>query len=542
MRKQIQNSIDRDTAENKSPFKEQLPDPYLHQNHKQPKTRRDFLAQGFITGGATIILPSFLSLTAKKAQANITPVTCEIPQFEGGMPYICIDVGGGMNIAGSNAIVGIQPDGETQKDVTLPAGWSSGDFVRLGITPEEHPNLPGRMVAKYGLEFHRASGILQGMNNILDGVRMLGADGSDLGPVENGVDGLVFCTRTADDSNTNQINTVYMANKAGAKGELVQLIGNQATATGARSAAPGDQVDLRLRPTQVRNNDQASGLLSLGGTLSGGDYLNETENSQNIQKFMDRIAKMSKTKLADLSQKQSLGQIQDVLNCSFDNAKQLFQIYTAEQLNPGNDPDVVQVYEDAPESQASVSKLVLDKIAGAGTITIGGGDYHNRAMMTTHAKDVDVGEAIGRCIHLAATKRENCVIHLYTDGGVAADSGGASEMATIPGIGDIAKVRWAGDSGTRSAALMLVYKHGHDGASLVREDNNNVPRRQVGNFVRGGGVDRSTVIGDSTVNLWKAIMLNYLACQGREGDFETIFGLGSLPPNADQLIRMKSIV
>ena len=103
------------------------------------------------------------------------------------------------------------------------------------------------------------------------------------------------------------------------------------------------------------------------------------------------------------------------------------------------------------------------------------------------------------------------------------------------------KVRHVGDSGTRSAALLIVYKHNHDGSSLVRENNDGEPRRQIGNFVKNGGVDLSTVIGDSTENLWKAIMLNYLAAQGKEGEFENIFGSGSLPPESDTLIRMKKI-
>ena len=142
---------------------------------------------------------------------------------------------------------------------------------------------------------------------------------------------------------------------------------------------------------------------------------------------------------------------------------------------------------------------------------------------------------------LARQKGESVAIHLYTDGGVASDAGGATQPQVIPGIGAVNKVMHVGDSGTRSSALLIVYKHDHDGTSLVRENNNSQPRRQVGNFIKNGGVDLTTVIGDSTENLWKAIMLNYLAAQGKEGDFEDIFGTGSLPPEHETLIRMKDI-
>ncbi|MBD66906.1 MAG: hypothetical protein CME62_17015 [Halobacteriovoraceae bacterium] len=526
-----------DKKENKElKFVEPEVKPFLHESHKLPKTRREFIAHGFIGISASVVLPSFASMLVTQNSAFAASAACELPTFQGGLPYICIDVGGGMNIAGSNAMVGIVDGGEHQEDVS-PVGYSSSDYIRLGITPSEHPSQPGRLEGKYGLKFHRASGILEGMNSVLDGQTMPNGR-----PVADGVDGLVFCTRTSDDTATNQINTVFMANKAGAQGELVQLIGNSATDTGARSAAPSDQVNLALRPTRVRSNGDASGLLSLGDQLSGNSYLRSSDSGgqARVQKFMDRISKMSKTRLDDLAQKGSIGQIQEVLNCSFDNAKQLFQVYSAEQLNPANDPTVMNVFNGSSEQVASVAKLVIDKIAGSGTITIGGGDYHGGMVTNTHAKDVQVGRAIGQCILLAKEKGENLAIHLYTDGGVAADSGGASQPANVLGLGQIEKVRWTGDSGTRSAALLLFYKHDHDGSSLVRA-NGNGPRRQVGNFVKGGGVQLNTVIGNSTVNLWKAIMLNYLAAQGREGDFEDIFGIGSLPPDYESLIRMKKI-
>lgn len=529
--------------------------PYQHNGHKKPKTRRDFIAQGFIGLSSSLVLPSFAGMVMRSNPVLAQERGCALPEFQGGLPYICIDGGGGMNIAGANAFVSMGRGTEVQDEIDY-AGASTSDYIRIGISPEEHPSVSGKpLEGKYGLKFHRASGILQGMNQVLDGHTMPNGN-----PIADGVDGLIFCTRTSDDTATNPINTVFMANKAGAKGELVELIGNASSDTGARSAAPADQINLGLRPTRVNSGGTASGLLSLGPELSGTNYLNLSGNGgqERVQKFMDRLAKMSKTKLEDLSQKRSIAQIQSVLNCSLENAKQLFSTYSAAMLDPTNDTAVQRAFaqtaiaadptngiNDTFASQggnvASVAKLVIDKIAGAGTITIGGCDYHGNPIATTHEKDRQVGEAIGRCILLAKEKGENCAIHLYTDGGVASDAGGATQPQVIPGLGEINKVRHVGDSGTRSAALLIVYKHNHDGSSLVRENNDGEPRRQIGNFVKNGGVDLSTVIGDSTENLWKAIMLNYLAAQGKEGEFENIFGSGSLPPESDTLIRMKKI-
>jgi hypothetical protein len=510
-----------------------LPDPFLHENHKLPRTRREFLAHGFLGLSTTVMIPTFTTMLAAQNKAFAETVACELPQFSAGLPYLCIDVAGGMNIAGSNAIVGMAKNGEHQEDY-----GGASDYIKLGITPGETPAASGKVEGKYGLKFHRASGILEGMKSVLDGETMPNGR-----PIEDGVDGLVFCSRTSDDSATNQINTVYMANKAGAKGELVQLIGNSSTDTGGRSAAPGGQVNLNLRPSKVSNNNDAEGLLSLGNTLSGQNYLRSTDSGgqERVKKFMDRISKMSKNKVNELAKKNSLGQIQDVLNCSLDGAKQLFNTYSAEMLNPANDATVTNAFGGESQKVASVAKLVLDSIAGAGTITIGGGDYHGGTAVRTHMKDTEVGRAIGRCILLAKEKGKNLAIHLFTDGGVAGDGGGLSEPVDVLGIGQVEKVKWTGDSGTRSSSLLLFYKHNHDGSSLVREDGNG-PRRQVGNFIKNGGVNLSTTIGNNTENLWKAIMLNYLAAQGKESEFEDIFGRGSLPQDHEALIRMKKIV
>ena len=149
-----------DKKENKElKFVEPEVKPFLHESHKLPKTRREFIAHGFIGISASVVLPSFASMLVTQNSAFAASAACELPTFQGGLPYICIDVGGRMNIAGSNAMVGIVDGGEHQEDVS-PVGYSSSDYIRLGITPSEHPSQPGRLEGKYGLKFHRASGIL----------------------------------------------------------------------------------------------------------------------------------------------------------------------------------------------------------------------------------------------------------------------------------------------------------------------------------------------------------------------------------------------
>src|ERR1700722_10405656 len=91
-----------------------LHEPLRHQDHPRPRTRREFLAQSFITGSATVIAPSLLGMLAAPKAARATLASdihallapCSITTGAGKIPFICFDLAGGGNIAGSNVLVG----------------------------------------------------------------------------------------------------------------------------------------------------------------------------------------------------------------------------------------------------------------------------------------------------------------------------------------------------------------------------------------------------------------------------------------------------
>jgi hypothetical protein len=108
-----------------------------HANHKRPITRRELIAQGFRAGGATLLGTSALSLLGSRAHA-ISPnlidsaftryTSCDLGAVTGRkIPFICFDLSGGANIAGSNVLVG-GPGG--QRDALSTAGYS-----KLGLPP-----------------------------------------------------------------------------------------------------------------------------------------------------------------------------------------------------------------------------------------------------------------------------------------------------------------------------------------------------------------------------------------------------------------------
>ncbi len=87
-------------------------DPLRHADHAPPVTRRDFVAQGFLSGSAFAVSGGVMSLFSNPRQAfaqlsgDLIPLLtnpCNIATDGAGkIPFIAFDLSGGANVAGSN--------------------------------------------------------------------------------------------------------------------------------------------------------------------------------------------------------------------------------------------------------------------------------------------------------------------------------------------------------------------------------------------------------------------------------------------------------
>ncbi|MEO7774723.1 MAG: hypothetical protein ABIT36_08890, partial [Steroidobacteraceae bacterium] len=121
-----------------------LNEPILHADHRLPVSRRDFLSAGLVGGSATVMVPGMLgALMSGGANADVltnldgkgmNASGCGISAGAGKIPFICFDLSGGANIAGSNVLIGGQGG---QLDFLSTAGYS-----KLGIPGNMTPNLP----------------------------------------------------------------------------------------------------------------------------------------------------------------------------------------------------------------------------------------------------------------------------------------------------------------------------------------------------------------------------------------------------------------
>jgi hypothetical protein len=132
---------------NKPPKGLGLKEPLRHPDHSRPRTRREFVAQGFLTGAATVVGPTLLGMLGNPRLARAsgldpdiqTAVTnCGITTGAGKIPFICFDLAGGGNVAGSNVLVG-GPKG--QLDFLSVAGYNKLGLPGTTVTSSIRPSV-----------------------------------------------------------------------------------------------------------------------------------------------------------------------------------------------------------------------------------------------------------------------------------------------------------------------------------------------------------------------------------------------------------------
>ena len=441
-----------------------LHEPLRHQDHPRPRTRREFLAQSFITGTATVIGPSLLGMLAAPRSARAALATdihallapCQITTGAGKIPFICFDLAGGGNIAGSNVLVG-GPGG--QLDFLSVAGYN-----KLGLPGTMVPNssATGSFVdASFGLRYHFDSAHLRGMKARASAKAMAGTSGT------------VIPALSQNDTNTNPHNPMYGIYQYGARGGLLNLIGSQSSVSGGNSMSPPAMIIPAAQPSVVASPADTSGLVSTGQLST---LLPNPSDVTNVLESMKRIsdAKYSKvTAYADQTLNGTAlgGTGAPLVNgvpspgiqaCGFTKAAYTVDTYSGPgKVNAQLDPNVVgpsgifNATEFAANSDyqktASVMKLVIDGNAAAGTIEMDGFDYHTGDRATGEARDLNLGNCIGACLEYAARVGKPVMIYVFSDGSLA--SNGMIDSS----VGGRGKGQWTADNQNVAATYFLVY-------------------------------------------------------------------------------------
>ncbi len=514
--------------------------PLCQPDHPRPVTRRQFVSQGFISGAATVIAPTLFGLFAnpRAAQAALSPdlealkQSCGIAvQGAGKIPFICIDLAGGANMVGSNVLVGAQGG---QLDFLSVAGYG-----RLGLPGDMVPNAPNPnsptndfIESRLGLAFHSDSAFVRG---ILERVSVTTAANTN---------GAVIPARSENDTGNNPHNPMYGIYRAGADGELLTLIGSQSSESGGNSMAPAALVDPSVRPTKVDRTSDVTGLVDTGRLVGLLDQDDAVRVMESIQRLSDRkLARVDTGITRDAV-------IKDLVRCNYVKAADLTDRYgDPSALNPELDPDIVGpagIFSQAEfnadnefRKTAAVMKLVINGYAGAGTITMGGYDYHGQGRATGEIRDLRAGRCMGACLEYAARRGVPLMLYVFSDGSLSAD--GVVDNS-VNGRG---KFDWTSDNQQTAASFFLVYNPA--GRAQLYTGDNRPPEQhqQIGWFRRDASVETSSTPAANNVNLLvEAVILNYMALHGEQGQFGARFpgnGLGSASLQ-DSLIAFNPIV
>jgi len=505
--------------------------PLQHENHERPVTRRDFLAQGLVSGGAIVTVPTIFAGLFKSGsvEARVEQLAdCGISiGASGKAAFMCFDLAGGANLAGSNVMVG----SNLQTDL-LPATA----YENLGLPAAINPNVAGKVVGIDGvanpavgqIAFHADSALLRGIRNAATTATLAN------------VNGAVMCARSSNDTGNNPHNPVYGINSAGASGSIVNLVGTRNSSednnAGGRSQSPMSMFDSTRLPTKVSSTREARSLADTGalGTLL------PTAAERNA--LVQAVENISDRKIDIVNTNATVGnQVNKVLSCGYQVASNTIGGATSNDLDPSLDPFISPILL-AMENKATANnnmlntgtrslanseyartaatmKLAIGGFAGAATVQMGGFDYHNNKRLRGEQRDEKAGECIGMALEFARLSGRKTMIYVFSDGSV---SGNGNIDGELTGRNGEEKYGWRGDSSTRAAVMMLVY-------DPVAKPT--MRRTQVGSYKTSGTVETAANAASSNVGvLAEAVVLNYLAIHNDVGSVDTVLpghGLGN---------------
>jgi len=442
--------------------------------HGKPVTRRELISQGLISGGAMVLTPSLLGAIYSQSAQGQEAIAGACPTDDGpvgGTAAIVIELVGGGNIAGANVFVGKRGGQADRLD----------SYQSLG-----GPATPTAM--QYGLLWNTSSQMLAGINSVLDPRE------TPQNQVKAKVKGILYCSISNDDLETNLYLPSHHIVHAGAMGKIAKLVGMDGKPGGARSntgfRVPG------LSPVVINSPNDVRSIVDkhkIALTLNEGAMNKILRTSANMG--IDSLCKISRRSLSD--------QMAAICGCRYEKSYKLATEFAADNLDPTKDPNIAAIFGAGTGSaDACISKLVLGGNAGVGVILKDEFDYHDGTRTTGNRKDREAGVAIGQIIAYAATQRRAVSIMIITDGGVSSDNAG----------------NWTADSGVRSAALQISY-HPDGVKTVVGKDP------QIGAYKNDGTVDASiNAISNSPPALALAFTANYLALSGEESKLQTLFG------------------
>jgi hypothetical protein len=511
-------------------------EPLLHENHPRPVTRRQLLGAGLLSSSALVIGPAWLGavLKANRAGATVSDdiqqlllnTQCNVPSAGGGIPFIVFDLAGGANLVGSEVLVGQQGG---QSNFLSTAGYEL-----LGLPGNMVPSSTANIDPSLGLLWHTDGAIKRGIMSVAAATTAAGTNGA------------VFCAMSQNDTQSNPHNPMYGVAMAGAKGQLMTLCGTQSSVSGGNSQAPMALINPALQPTTIAQPSDATSLVPIppGGKvdplavatlesqarISAGTAPQSGSTDDSV--FTGALgAPSGPTPGVSLYPSSTEdGTLKGQVRCAYVKAANTADVFgSPSALDPTKDTKLTGITgfsaaqiasDNDTAATATVMKLVINGFAGAGTISMGGYDYHDGSRATGETRNFKAGQMIGGVLEYAARVGKPVMIYVLSDGSLNANS---MIDASTAGRG---KLGWQGDNSSVASTFFLVYSPTGRPKLL-----NGAAGQQIGYFSAGGNVvSSSSPAGNSVTTLVQLVCLNYMGLLGTTANYSTVFG--SIPGTA----------
>jgi hypothetical protein len=536
----------------KLPRSHKLYEPIRHEgSHPRPVTRRDFMGAGFLGSSAVLLGSSALvsAFTAPRARAGTLAQDISDLQSAcginlngaGKIPFICFDLAGGANLNGSEILIGGKGG---QLDFLSTAGYG-----KLGLPGDMLPNSPNTGSAtgnfintSLGAAWHADGAILRGIQSKTSAA------------AQANTNGVAIAAMSQNDTQNNPHNPMYGIYDAGADGSLLTLIGTQASTSGGNSMAPAALINLSVSPTVVTRSSDVTGLVNTGqlGTMF-------TDSNDAVQVLESTVRLSGGAAVSTFGGKLGSSPTVDdslktAMRCGYVKSTALVNEFSSPStLNPDIDTQIVGtsgIFTDAEYAQgnfkmtAAVMKMVVNGFAGAGTITLGGYDYHDGTRATGETRNFMAGQCIGACLEYAKRMGKPLMVYVFSDGSLS-----STNMIDTSAAGR-GKFGWQGDNQSVAATFFLVYNP--NGRPVVNPAA--TTPNQIGYYTADGSVATTSSPAANAVNLLvNTVVLNYVALHGQQGSFDSIMATGmgmpggtsnngGLGSNIDPLIAFNPIV
>ena len=307
-----------------------------------------------------------------------------------------------------------------------------------------------------------------------------------------------------------------------------------------------------FQPTKVDRPSDVTGLVDTGqlvGLLNAEDATAVLESIYRISRERMNNAVNTGLPMAPMNQD---AVVKDLVKCGYLKAADVADRFGHTIIDPEQGPAHRRA---PPESSArrnstagdrrqefrktaSIMKIVVEGFAGAGSITMGGYDYHNGNRMDGEdQRTCAPASAWAPCLEFAARKGVPLMMYVFSDGAIS--SNGMIDNS-VNGRG---KGQWTSDNQDTASPFFLVYKPGGRPTIYTADGGAPAIHQQLGAFAASGDVVRSGTPGANNVNLLvEQVLLNYMALHGQQGQFATAFPSNGLGSNIDRLIGLAPIV